>query len=471
MINFFLKTYGCQANVADSAALASFLQELGCQEVDAENKADLIIINTCAVREKAEKKFFSYLGCLAEFKNKKKYLKTFVIGCVASYRKEEIYKRFDHVNFVFGAKEDLNFLKDSLADCIVKLESLKQMYGETEKSETKPSLASKLKNKLFMSRSLPPSPRLRRTSGEGLLNLGGIKSSAKELKRSLINIMIGCNNYCSYCIVPFTKGREKSYPASVILERVRNDVKNGAKEITLLGQNVNSYKDPETGMNFSQLLEKVAQIEGEFWVRFLSPHPKDMTVDVFQVIAANKGKLCAYIHHPLQSGSNKILKAMNRTYTVEQYLEQIEWVKEILPHATISTDIIVGFPGETEDDYEQTRQLMEKVKFDNIYPFVYSARKYTKAALLKDDCSKEEKTRRIEEIIKRQHEIVLERNSLNIGKNLRVLVEKRMANGKLLARTEGNMSVSFDGDDKLIGSFVDVKIEKAGRASLIAVLN
>ena len=442
MINFFLKTYGCQANEADSAAISTYLTGLNCKEVFTEKEADLIIVNTCAIREKAEEKFFSYLGLLnKKFKAKKPYLKTIIIGCIATYKKNEIYKRFDNVNFVLGAKEDLNNLKAVLSDFIVELESIKKIYN--------------LGNN---------------RSNVGLLNLGGFKTVPNELKKSLINIMTGCNNYCSYCIVPFTKGREKSFSASLILKKIEEDIKAGAKEVTLLGQNVNSYRDPESGIGFAELLKKVAQIKGEFWVRFLSPHPKDMTKDVLFVMAKYPDKLCAYVHHPLQSGSNKILQAMNRTYKVEKFLEQINWMKTILPEITISTDVIVAFPGETKQDFEETMNVIKAVKFDVIFPFIYSARKYTKALSFKNDCLKDEKIRRINELIDKQHEISFENNSLRIGRILRVLVEKRMASGRLLARTQGNIRVFFDGDDSLIGSFVFVKIEKAGRSDLIGVL-
>ena len=282
--------------------------------------------------------------------------------------------------------------------------------------------------------------------------------------------MTGCDNYCSYCIVPFTRGREKSYPINAIIERIRKDVKSGAKEINLLGQNVNSYKDPQTGAGFAELLKQVAQIEGDFWVRFVSPHPKDMTKDVLHTISEHNDKLCAFIHLPLQSGSNKILQAMNRTYDVEKYMEQVGWIKDILPHATISTDIIVGFPGETEEDYLETRRVMENVNYDLVFSFIYSPRKYTKAALMEDNCSLEEKTRRLEVLQKRQVDICFAQNSLNIGKTLKTLVEKRLTNGKLLARTEGNIRVLFEGKDELIGRFVKLKIEDAGSVNLIGSL-
>ncbi len=478
MINFFIKTYGCQANVADSQAISNFLTNLGCKKVEIEQQADLILINTCAIRAKAEQRFFSYLGVLAIIKKDKKHLKVGIIGCVASYRQKEIRRRFDHVNFVFGAKENLFELQTLLSDFVLKIQMLKQFVSD------------QIQNSLVSFDKRPPSLKLlrtRRTSGEKLPNavrgepvepyeqsksllLGGFKNNKKEFKQSYVNIMTGCNNYCSYCIVPFTRGREKSYLLNLILERVKRDVQNGAKEVVLLGQNVNSYKDPQTGANFATLLKKVAQVDGEFWVRFVSPHPKDMTKDVLYVMSENKEKLCGFIHHPLQSGSNKILQAMNRTYTVEQYLEQIDWIREILPDATISTDIIVGFPGETEKDYFETRKVMEKVKFDNIFSFIYSPRKYTKAATFKDDCSAKIKSERLEALQSRQVEICYDLNNCHVDKILKSLVEKRLANGKLLARTAGNHRVLFDSDEEKNGNFVNLKIEKSGAVNIFGYL-
>jgi len=464
MINLFFKTYGCQANAADSQALENYLVSLGCQVVDQEDQADLIMINTCAIREKAEQKVFSYIGQLAENKKKKPYLNIGVIGCIASYRKKEFFKRFDHISFVFGAKDDLRSLQEYLNDLVLKLETIKKVYVQDSISDR--SLKSKLKKLKARLGLISSEP----VSLESDLFLGGVKGKNKELKQSFINIMTGCNNYCSYCIVPFTRGREKSYSSDILLERIKKDLQNGVKEITLLGQNVNSYKDPLTGNGFEWLLEQVALIDGEFWVRFVSAHPKDMTADVLDVIAKYNNKLCAFLHFPLQSGSNNILQAMNRTYTIEKYMEQIGWIREKLPNATITTDIIVGFPGETQEDYLQTREIMEKVRYDLVYSFIYSPRKYTKAAQLPDDCLESEKLKRLQELQKRQIEICFERNSLNIGKTFKTLVEKRLANGKLLARTEGNVRVLFDGDDDLIGSFVSVNIESTGPANMLGSL-
>ncbi len=444
MINFYIKTYGCLANVADSLALSNFLVELDCNEVKAEGAADLIIINTCAIREKAEQKVYSYIGRIIKLKDKNPYLKIIVLGCIATYRKKEFYSRFPYIHFVSGAKEDKKILKNKLIDFVLSLQTSKQILDIKEKN--RPSVT------------------------KFNLKLGGFKKEPKHLKQSFINIMTGCDNFCTYCIVPFTRGREISYSSSTILEKIKIDVEAGAKEITLLGQNVNSYNDSESNLDFAQLLEKVALIKGDFWVRFMSPHPKDMTLDVIKVMAKYIDKLCPFIHYPLQSGSNKILTDMKRGYTIEEYLEQVGWIREFLPQATVSTDFIVGFPGETEDDFQKTMNVIEQVKFDNIYSFIYSPRKYTKAALLEDNCSYEIKQKRINILQKRQVEISRAKNDTYIGKIFKCLVEKRATSGRLFARSAENHKILFDGDDSIIDTFVNIKVDSAGAVNLTGSL-
>ena len=449
MINFYIKTYGCLANVADSLALSNFLTELDCNEVKAEVNADLIIINTCAIREKAEQKVYSYIGSIVKLKDKNPYLKIIVVGCIATYRKKEFYSRFPYIHFVSGAKEDKKVLQSKLIDFILSLKTSKQILDFEDDKKT---CITKFK------------------INTNNLKLGGLKKETRNLKQSFINIMTGCNNFCSYCIVPFVRGREISYPSNQILEKIKIDVDAGAKEITLLGQNVNSYNDLENNLNFAQLLEKVALIKGDFWVRFMSPHPKDMTLDVIKVMAKYEDKLCPFIHFPLQSGSNKILDDMKRGYTIEEYLEKVGWIRNILPNATISTDFIIGFPGETEEDFIQTMNVIEKVKFDNVYSFIYSPRKYTKAALLKDDCSYEKKQKRINILQKRQVEIARKKNDALIGKIFKCLVEKRGTSGKLFARSTENHKILFHGDDSIIDTFVNIKVDSAGAVNLTGLL-
>lgn len=469
MITFFFKTYGCQANVADSDGIAKYLLTLGCSQAPSEETADLIIVNTCAVRDKAEQKLFSYIGQLSDLKIKRPYINLGVIGCVASYKKEEIYKRFDQINFVYSAREEMELFHAYLTDLIVRLETTKQLFVEGKESQEFVEQDRDVK-KIVQTKGLLGASRAAAILLKKRVKVVEYTSKEPELNRSFINIMTGCNKYCTYCIVPFTRGKEVSYAAQDILNRVEHDVINGAKEVTLVGQNVNSYRDPVTGTDFSELLRNIVKIKGEFWVRWVSPHPQDMTVELFDVIKQHPDRIPWYVHFPVQSGSSRVLEVMRRNYTREQYLEQIAWLRERMPNAVISTDIIVGFPGETEEDYRLTRDLMELVKFDFIFSFVYSPRRYTRAANMKDDCPITVKQQRLEDLQKRQIEICLERNSAWVGKKMKTLVEKRLSNGKLLARTEGNLRVVFDGPSEIIGNFVTVMIDRAAPAQLEATL-
>ena len=460
MIKIFFKTYGCQANLADTEKLELYLGSIGCSVSRTEDDADAILINTCAVREKAEHKMFTYLGSLKKNRILKPYLRIGIIGCVASYKKDEIFKRFDHVNFVFGARGDIKTFQAYLSDMVQSLKTSKSLYEKQPERFIPSGQDRSIVNKKKLI------PNIKAVSDQSATDQSATDLSGKGLKRSFINIMTGCNNYCTYCIVPFTRGRERSYSMQSILDRVKHDVESGVKEITLIGQNVNSYLDPNNKGGFAILLKRIAEVDGEFWVRFISPHPKDMTEDVLDVIAEHRDKLCDWIHMPLQSGSNKILGAMNRSYTVDRYMETIGWINKKLPGAMISTDIIVGFPGETDKDYLETREVMEKVKYDLIYSFIYSRRKHTLAYSMPDDTPMEVKSKRLSDLQDRAKEIGLERNLLYIGKIVRTLFEKRLPNGRLLARTSGNVRVIFDGVDSSIGSFIDIKIEKASPANL-----
>lgn len=464
MITVFFKTYGCQANVADSDGLMRYLSELGCEIVAREELADIIIVNSCAVRDKAEQKMFSYLGRLTDYKKQKSYLKIAVIGCVASYKKQELYDRFAHVNFVFGAREDIKGFQTYLFDTVTSLSTVKQLMIEQEKK----SKALAQKDKAFFpayraAALLPAKTKILTKAQPSIL-------AFSEAKKSFINIMTGCNKYCSYCIVPFTRGREKSYSLASIVAEVTREVEKGSREITLIGQNVNSYFDQESNASFADLLKSVARIPGEFWVRYVSPHPKDMTRDVLEVMKEYSDTLCGWVHMPLQSGSDRILDAMNRPYSVERYMEIISWIREFLPNATITTDIIVGFPGEEQEDYEKTREVVDRVRYDMSYSFVYSKRKYTKAFSLPDDVPYSVKQQRLAELQERQKQLCFENLARLINKKVKVLVEKRSSHDKLLARTEGNVRVLFEGSDSLIGTFAYVAISSAGTVNVEGVL-
>lgn len=466
MITYFLKTYGCQANVADSHGVATFLDELGCQQVEQENNADLIIINTCAIREKAEQRLFSYIGTLAPLREEKPYQRLGVMGCVASYKKKELYRQFVHVDFVYGAREEMSVLMAYLNDVVQSIASAKQLFiAEPEKCRAAIGRDKNIQKVVERKRLLPVL-----MTKKNVIGIVPPKTLPKEVRRSFINIMTGCNKYCTYCIVPFTRGREISFPMHEILEKVTREIALGSKEITLIGQNVNSYIDPVAGARFPELMERVAQLPGEFWVRFISPHPQDMTRDLFQIMAKYREKLVGYLHFPLQSGSSRILQLMNRTYTAEEYVEKVGWIRELLPDATITTDIIVGFPGETEEDYQATRHMMEVVQYDLIYSFIYSRRKYTKAFSMEDNCPVHEKEARLEALQKRQIEICQERNQRLVGRRVKALVEKRLTNDKLLARTEGNVRVLFDGSDDLMSTFVTLEIYEAKPVNIYGTL-
>ena len=474
MINFFFKTYGCQANVADSEGLASFLKSIGCNDVTSEEEADVVIVNTCAVREKAEQKLYTYLGRLCIMKKSKQFMKIGVIGCVASYKRDEIYKRFDLINFVYGAKEDYKVLESYLADLIVKLETTKQVFDDSGVViEPAKNQDRDIKKVVQQGPSLLKPSRMMGSMGifKRQATSKSITTRSKELNRSFINIMTGCNKFCAYCIVPFTRGREVSYPMQEIIDRVAHDVANGSKEVTLIGQNVNSYKDPETGFMFSELLRRVAALEGKFWVRWVSPHPQDMTVELFDVIAQYPDRIPPYVHFPLQAGSNAVLELMKRNYTIEQFKEQIGWLRTRMPDAVISTDIIVGFPGETEEDFEQTMKAIEEIRFDWIYSFNYSPRKHTLASrTMEDDIPQEVKSRRLDRLQSCQIEIGAEVYTKHVGRVYEVLVEKRFNDGKLLARTPGNVRVLLEGPDSLIDSFVLVRILASSPVNLTADL-
>ncbi len=473
MINFFFKTYGCQANVADSEGLASFLKTVDCVDVAKEEDADLIVVNTCAVREKAEQKLYSYLGQLCDLKKTRPYMRIGVIGCVASYKKEEIYKRFDLVNFVYGAKEDYKILEAYLADLVVKVETVKQLFNDSGAV-----LQSTKGQDRDIKKIVEQVPGIFKNPRMGSLSIfkkkpvtKGFEARGKELNRSFINIMTGCNKFCAYCIVPFTRGREVSYPMQELVDRIVHDVSNGSKEITLIGQNVNSYQDPETGHMFPELLRRVAALEGDFWVRWVSPHPQDMTVELFDVIAQHRNRIPPYVHFPMQSGSNHVLDLMKRNYTIELFMEQIGWLRARMPDATVSTDIIVGFPGEREEDFLKTMEAVEAIRFDWTYSFNYSPRRHTLASrTMEDDCPADVKSRRLETLQKRQIEIGAEMYKRHIGKEYRVLVEKRLDDGMLLGRTPGNMRFLLEGNDTLIDSFVTARVLLTTPANLTGEL-
>lgn len=425
-------TYGCQQNEADSERIAGMLSESGYGIVKDTSLADVIIVNTCAVREHAEERAFSITGGYKHLKEARPWLKIGMCGCMASKAdtSEKIKKSYPYIDFVFG----------------------------TEKLAELPEI---------LYRAISGGKRVFVPNNGDIAIAEGLPVVRESDFRAWVSIMYGCNNFCTYCIVPYVRGRERSRRPEKIIEEVEELAKSGCREITLLGQNVNSYgKEFSDECNFADLLSRICKIDGDFIVRFMTSHPKDASKELIDVMAENP-KIAKHFHLPVQSGSDRILKEMNRHYDRETYLSLVEYMRERMPDIAISTDIIVGFPGETEEDFLDTLDLMRKVKYDMIFSFIYSPRTGTPAAKMEqvDDKIKSE---RMERLLKLQNELLAEKNLSYVGKTMRVLVEGRSKTNteKMSARTEGNRIVLFDGDDSLTGNFAYIKITKSAPFAL-----
>jgi tRNA-2-methylthio-N6-dimethylallyladenosine synthase len=428
MIKFFVQTFGCQMNENDSERIAGIIRHAGGTQVEQAGEADLVVVNTCAVRQKSEEKLFSYIGRLGQLK-KKKNLRVGVVGCVAQLRGLELLEEKSAVDFVLGP--------DNYAELprLLRMSSTEKLVS-TEWSEGW--------------RENPPE----------------LVSRASRVS-AFVTVMEGCDNFCAYCIVPFTRGREKCRPLSSILSEIQHLARSGFKEVKLLGQNVNTYNDPETGKSFADLLREVSSVEGISWVRFLTSHPKNFKPEIGEMMSAHR-KICRQLHLPLQSGSSSILKKMKRGYTKEGYLGLVARLRGLMPEISLSTDIIVGYPGETEIDFEQTLEVLREVRFSTIFSFRYSPRPLTRASDLADDVPGEVKQRRLEAVQKLQREIQLEMNRSQAGRIQKVLCLGRGKRTPELfsGRNEANMVVNFFSGDDCIGDFVDVKITDCGPYSL-----
>lgn len=429
----FIETYGCQMNVADSEVVASIMQMDGYTVTERIEEADAIFVNTCSVRENAEQKIYGRLQYFQSLKRKKKSLIVGVLGCMAERVKEELI-HVHHADLVVGP--------DSYMD-------LPNLIGAVEHGQK--AINVELSSQETYKDVIP-------------LKLGGAHISG------FVSIMRGCNNFCTYCIVPYTRGRERSRDVESILGEVRDMREKGFKEVTLLGQNVNSYRFEQEGetIDFPRLLERVACEVPSMRVRFVTSHPKDMSDDTLRVIAAHPN-ICKYIHLPAQSGSSRILKVMNRKYTREWYLQRIAAIRRILPDCAISTDLFCGFHSETEEDYEQTLSLMREVGYDSAYLFKYSERPGTYAAShLADDIPEEVKIRRLQGLIDLQNQLSEASNLRDIGKTFEVLIEgfSKRSREQLFGRTSQNKVVIFDKKNYHVGQFVDVRIVKATSATL-----
>lgn len=433
MRKVYIITFGCQQNVADSEKLLGMATEMGYLSTERAEDADLILVNTCAIREHAEAKVLSLLGRYKKLKSAKPELIIGVCGCMAAQ---------DHVaNQLMGNFKNVGFtLEPNMLHRFPEV-----LYKHITENERNFVLGED-KGDLY--------------EGVPVLRTCSYKAS--------VSIMYGCNNFCSYCIVPYVRGRERSRNSSDIIRECELLVADGCREIMLLGQNVNSYK---SDMDFADLLEKIGQIEGDFIIRFMTSHPKDVPDKLIAVMKRYTPKIAPYFHLPLQSGSNKILKAMRRTYDTDRFLSVVDKLRAAVPGISISSDIIVGFPGEEEQDFLDTLDMLKKVRFDMVYSFKYSPRKGTLAASMENHISEEEKENRLARLNALQEAISYEKSMEYVGRVERVLVDsvsKRKGYKTVNARTASNRLVHFDADETAVGEFRLVKIEKAEAYNLIA---
>jgi tRNA-2-methylthio-N6-dimethylallyladenosine synthase len=431
----YLETFGCQMNVSDSEKIVSMLKNMGYDPTEDPSKAELIILNTCCVRAKAEHKLYSSLGRFKDLKKNNERLIVGVGGCVAQKEGDRLLKKAPFVNLVFGTHN---------------LHLVPRMVSAAEQGQ-------RLTNVDFI-------------DCDTRLDLFPHSDEEGPVSR-FVTIMQGCDNYCTYCIVPFVRGREISRRSSDIIDEISRLAHIGVREVTLLGQNVNSYGLKSQGeCTFSELLHKVAAIDGIERIRFTTSHPKDLSPSLVNCFA-DIPKLCGHIHLPAQSGSDVILAKMERGYNREQYLEKIRDLKNVRPDIQITGDMIVGFPGETEEDFLQSLSLMKEVEYADQFSFIFSLRPETKAAGFFDDVSYKEKQERLSRLQTLQKQITLVRNKRVIGSTQRILVEGRSKRGdQLFGRTDGNRIVNFSGELKLVGSFVSVRITKAFQNSFLGEL-
>ena len=421
----FVDTYGCQQNVADSQRVMGMLQDAGCTFVSEAAEADIIVINTCAIRENAEKRVFGVVGQMVHLKEKNPNLVICLCGCMAQQEvvAKKIKSSYRHVDLVFGPQALWKFpeLLHNVYTKQRRVFSIEDEHG---------------------------------TIAEGLpvVRESGVKA--------WVSIMYGCNNVCSYCIVPYVRGRERSREAANIIAECRELIESGIKEITLLGQNVNSYgKDLDDPMDFADLLAEIDKIEGDYLIRFMTSHPKDASIKLFDTMARCK-HVAKQLHLPVQSGNSRVLKAMNRGYTREQYLEKVNYAKSVMPDLVLTSDIIIGFPGETESEAMDTVSLIQEVRYDALFTFIFSSRPGTPAAKMEDPATRAEKQVWFDKLCDAQNEISAQLHKEYVGKTVRVLVDGESGDARwpLSSRTHGGRLVHLDGDKSLIGQYIDVEV-------------
>ena len=420
----FVHTYGCQGNVADSEKILGMLKEMGYEFCDTAEDADLVLYNTCAIREHAEDRVFGNVGALKPIKKQRPDMIIALCGCMMQQQSvaDRIKNSFSFVDLVFGTHVAYKFPE-------------------------------------FMYRILCTGKRVFDiTDSDGNI-VEGLPVMREGTLRAWIPIMYGCNNFCSYCIVPYVRGRERSRDFDCVIKEVKEVIAAGYKEITLLGQNVNSYnKELDESQRFPALLKAISEIEGDFIVKFMTSHPRDCTKELLDVMASSD-KIAKHLHLPFQSGNDRVLKEMNRYYDREKYLSLIDYAYKVMPELSITSDVIVGFPGETYEEFCDTLSLIEKVKYTSLFTFIFSARPGTKAYSMPDPVSRDEKGKWFKELTDLQERIAGERTANMKGKTYRVLVEgTAKGEGMLSGRTGGNIIIEFPGDESLIGEFIDVTV-------------
>ncbi|MFW6389522.1 MAG: tRNA (N6-isopentenyl adenosine(37)-C2)-methylthiotransferase MiaB [Halanaerobiales bacterium] len=424
---YHIITYGCQMNVHDSEKLSGMLEELGYHQADRMECADIILLNTCTIRENAELKVFGKIGSLKRLKRKNPDLIIGVGGCMMQSEEavKQLYEKYPQVDLIFG----------------------------THNIHHVPELIERIKNE--RSRIVEVWDE-----EEGLIP--DLPSKREDDSKAWVSIIQGCNNFCTYCIVPYVRGRERSRPLEDIVSEVTRLVKDGVKEITLLGQNVNSYgKDFDENNDFADLLYRLDEIDKLSRIRYMTSHPRDFSEKLIEVIA-NTDSVCEHFHLPIQSGSSRILKKMNRGYTREEYLNLIEKIRQAVPDASITTDFIVGFPGETEEDFQKTLDIVEKVRFDSAFTFLYSPRSGTPAAKMEEQIDEDIKKERLNKLMDLQNKISLEQNKKMLDKTVQVLVDGESKNNSemYMGRDRKNKLIIFPKREGIIGKIVNVKITR-----------
>ena len=428
-------TYGCQMNLHESEKISGILSGMGMSAVNEPENADVVVFNTCCIRDTAERRALGNIGKMKELKKKNKNLLIVVTGCMTQQNgfAENMKERYQYVDVILGT-HNISDLENQIR---IRLEQKKRVAAVIDT--------------------------------DGYIDDETTPVTRTSFPNAWVNINYGCNNFCTYCIVPYVRGRERSRDMKSIISECEKLINDGYKEITLLGQNVNSYGNdvPDENVNFANLLREVAKIDGKFRIRFMTSHPKDLTEDVVKAIRDND-KICNNIHLPIQAGSNSVLKNMNRRYTREHYLGLIDMIRRYLPDCGITTDIMVGFPYETEEDFLDTMDIVEKVRFSTAFTFIYSVRKGTKAAEM-PQIPYEIKQNRIKRLIARQNEITEEISKDYVGNVYEILVEgmQEKKNGYVVGRTESGRLVSAKGDESMIGEFKNVKITAVKNAQLL----